>query len=119
MCKNNYSFLIQDSFPDLVKLLNSKKVDNYLQVATNVQLIHFQFRPGLAQISVEFLVSRINQLIVVEVCKKHLNRAGEAKFEISKERKRANYCESFLQIRPSDFIVVCFHLFSYFDLLEV
>ena len=96
MCKNNYSFLIQNSFPNLVKLLNSKKIDYYLKITTYVQLIHFQFGPRLTQISVEFLIGWINELVVVEIWKKHLDSARKAQLEITEKRKRAYDGESLL-----------------------
>lgn len=67
MGEDDYPFLIEDSFPDFIELLNPKKIDDDLEVATDVELAHLQLRPALTHILVEILVGCVDQLVVVEV----------------------------------------------------
>lgn len=67
MGEDDYPFLIEDSFPDFIELLDTKKIDDDLEVATDVELAHLQLRPALTHILVEILVGCVDQLVVVEV----------------------------------------------------
>lgn len=56
MSEDDHSFLVQNCFPNLVKLLNSKQIYDNFKVTAYVKLVHLQLGPGLAKISVEFFV---------------------------------------------------------------
>jgi len=56
---------------------------------------------------------------MVEIWEKCLYSTRQTKFEVSKERKSTNNRKCFLQVWTCDFIIICFHLLSDFDLLKV
>jgi len=41
MCKNNHPFLVQNSLPYFIEFVNPEQLDDSLEVASDIDLIHF------------------------------------------------------------------------------
>ena len=76
MCKDDNSFLIEYSFPNLIELLNSKKINDNFEITANVQLIHFQLGPRLDHIFIQIFVGCINKFIVIVIGEEDFDGAG-------------------------------------------
>lgn len=119
MCEDHDSFLIENRLPNLVELMDAKQVDDHLQIAADVKLVHLQLWPTLTHVFIQIHVGCVDELVIIEVRKEDLDSARQPQFEVSKQGQGANDCECLLHVGSGDFAVVCLHLLSHFDLLEV
>ena len=103
MSKNNDPLLIKDSFPDFVKIGNSKQIYDYLQITANVQIVQLHVRPCIKQMLVEVLVGRFDNFEIIKVLKKYFRCDGKSEFEISEHRDSTNNCDRLLDVRSRQF----------------
>ena len=78
MCKNDDSFLIEDSFPYFVELVYPEQINDNFQIAADIQLSHFHSRPSLVNIFIQFLKRSLYKFIVIKIREKHFDSTWQS-----------------------------------------
>ena len=99
--------------------MNSKQINNYLEITADIQLIHLQLWPSLSQIFIQIAVSCVYERMIIEIVEKYFSCWGKSKLEIAEQRQSTDYSDCLLQIWSGDLIILSLHLFGDFDLFEV
>lgn len=98
MAKHNYSLLIKDSLPYLIKIRYLKQRNDRSKVTSNVKVSNGEIWPALSHMLIYLFVGLFNDIKVGKFNKKYFGCDRKFDFKVPKKWKRAQNSDSFLQI---------------------